>query len=63
MFATTQEYVQAVTIEREIQLQQLTRAREAMRLAAEDRQTVRRRWQWPGLRSLRAPRVPSWRGA
>ena len=34
MFATTQEYVRAVTIERESQLQQLTRAREATRLAA-----------------------------
>lgn len=64
MFVSTQEYVWAVSVEREIEAQKLTRVREARRLAADAEPESRRGWRWlPSLRPARASRVASVRGA
>jgi hypothetical protein len=64
MFVSTQDYIWAVKIDREIEVQKLTRVREARRLEAETEPQSRRRWHWlPSRRSARVFRAASFRGA
>jgi hypothetical protein len=64
MFMSTQDYIRAVNVDREIEVQKLTRVREARRLAAHEEPEGRRRRHWLHLpRPARVFRAPSFRGA
>jgi len=64
MFVSTQDYIRAVNIDRDIEVQKLTRVREARRLEADTEPQSQRRRHWLLLpRPARVFRAASFRGA